>query len=444
MAQGELTRERLQQLVLGRLRQLQESEWLAPAQFAEQRRLGLAALLDHAIRFSPLMARRAAAAGVGSANLRDHDVLARLPLLDRRDLQADGDLFCTAIPQPHEPLTSASSSGSTGEPVTVHHTLVSRIDYAALTLREHLWHGSDFTRVLAAVRTTFTTVQRGPDWGSPVNLVAQSGPSLVIPNSFPPAEIARLLAEARPGQLLINPSTLAHLCDHLERSSERLPGMQRVRTIAEAVLPGLRERVRLLFDAPLHDVYSSRELGHIAVQCPVSGLYHAVETLIVEVLDAAGGPCGEGEEGTVAITDLRNFATPLVRYRIGDRAVVGPPCPCGRGLPTLVRVLGRERNLVTYPDGRRGWPQLENGAFWTLGPVEQFQFVQHSRERIEVRLAVSRAMRADEEAAMAAAIRAMLGHPFALDFACFDHRLPPGPSGKFEQFVGLSPWETAP
>ena len=437
MATGELSRERLAQLVQGRLRQLQDSEWLDPAALAEQRRLALAALLAHTIRFSPLIARRAAEAGIGPAQLRDDDVLVRLPLLDRRTLQLGGELFCTAIPEPHQPLTSASSSGSTGEPVTVHHTLVSRVDYAALTLREHLWHGSDFTRVLAAVRTTFTAVQRGADWGSPVNLVAQSGPSLVIPNSFPPDEIARLLAEARPGQLLINPSTLAELCDHLERSGERITGMQRVRTIAEVVPPALPARVMALFGAPLHDVYSSREIGHIAVQCPASGLYHTVETVVVEVLDEAGKPCGEGDEGEVVITDLRNFATPLVRYRIGDRAVVGPPCPCGRGLPTLARVLGRERNMVTYPDGRRGWPQLENGAFWTLGPVEQFQFVQHTPDRIEVRLAVSRPARAEEETAMSAAIRAMLQHPFALDLVYFDGALPRAASGKFEQFVGL-------
>jgi phenylacetate-coenzyme A ligase PaaK-like adenylate-forming protein len=62
----------------------------------------------------------------------------------------------------------------------------------------------------------------------------------------------------------------------------------------------------------------------------------------VEVLDEEGRPCAPGETGRVVATSLNNFAMPLIRYETGDTAEVGAPCPCGRGLPVLTRIMGRD------------------------------------------------------------------------------------------------------
>ena len=55
------------------------------------------------------------------------------------------------------------------------------------------------------------------------------------------------------------------------------------------------------------------------------------ENLIVEIVDDKGAPCASGEIGRVIVTDLHNFATPLMRYDIGDYAEVAAPCLCGGG-----------------------------------------------------------------------------------------------------------------
>ena len=44
---------------------------------------------------------------------------------------------------------------------------------------------------------------------------------------------------------------------------------------------------------------------------------------------------------------------PLLRYEIGDYAEVGPTCDCGRTLPVLTRILGRDRNRLVMPNGER-------------------------------------------------------------------------------------------
>ena len=161
------------------------------------------------------------------------------------------------------------------------------------------------------------------------------------------------------------------------------------------------------------------------------------ETLIVEVLREDGAPARVGEAGQVAITDLHNHATPLIRYLVGDHAEVGPPCPCGRGLPTLARILGRTRNMIVKPDGARHWPLTGYKQFREIAPVVQYQFVQTALDRVEVRLVAERPLTAEEETDLAEHIRWKLRHPFAVDFVYFPERLPLGPNGKFEEFLSL-------
>jgi len=122
---------------------------------------------------------------------------------------------------------------------------------------------------------------------------------------------------------------------------------------------------------------------------------------------------------------------------LGDHAEAGPPCPCGRGLPTLARIRGRSRNLVRLPDGTRHWPQVGFYEYRDVAPVRQYQLVQHSLEEVELRLVTDRALSVDEEHRLAAIVQRWLQHPFRVRFSYFEGRIPRGPGGKFEDFVSL-------
>ena len=43
---------------------------------------------------------------------------------------------------------------------------------------------------------------------------------------------------------------------------------------------------------------------------------------------------------------------PFINYSVGDLAVAGPRCPCGRGLPTLARLEGRDNEVIRTVQGR--------------------------------------------------------------------------------------------
>ena len=208
--------------------------------------------------------------------------------------------------------------------------------------------------------------------------------------------------------------------------------------MSEVVHPELRERARTLLGLSLEDAYSSMECGFIALNCPSGDGYHVMaETHLVEVIYDAGQPCRPGEMGRVLVTDLHNFATPLIRYEIGDYAIPGGPCACGRGLPRLERIVGRERNLVRHPGGHRCWPFVGYGRYRKVAPVQQYQLVQHDLETIEMRLVVERALSGTEEHALRAVVQESLGHPFDIELSYHSGRLQPGPSGKTEEFVCL-------
>ena len=417
--------------------QLDVSQWAPADAIAASQFRHLARLADYCARHAPALARRLAAAGVAPADLGTPDGFRRVPVMTRRDVQAAGaELHCRRVPHSHRPVVEATTSGSTGEPVLVRRTAVSALFAQAMAMRELRWHERDLSGRLCLVRPNIPTLSRRDDWGPPATLFGPTGPLLAVPITIDIATLAERICEFAPTLLVIYPSTLRAFTAYAAESGMRLPGLAQVLTIGETLSDAVRAEAEMVFDAAVSDCYSSEECGAIAMQCPVSGLYHVMsESLLVEVLDADGRPCAPGEIGRVTITDLHNYATPLIRYDVGDYAEVAPACPCGRGLPAWTRIVGRERNLVLMPDGRRHWPLTGFPRVRDVAPVAQYQFVQESREDVELRLVVERTLTHGEEDGLKRLFCDTVGHPFAVRLRYFDRRIPPAPSGKFEEFV---------
>lgn len=421
------------------VRQLEASQWLdgetlRARQFAH---LGQAApwLAAH----SPAFARRLRAAGLEAGALATPEGFAALPVVSRRWFQDEPDIGCDAVPEGHLPLGEVTTSGSTGEVLRVRKTQINHLVWLAMVFREHGWIGSDFSVRLAIVRATGTGIKRFTTWGLPATLLFNTGQAMTMHCAIPGKSLLAELEAFGAGHLLIFPNALHTVLEAAEARSVPLPRLRHIRTVGETVTPALRERARAVLGLEIHDAYSCEEAGYLALQCPESGLYHVMaESVIVEVLREDGTPCAEGEVGRVAITDLFNHATPVVRYAHGDFAERGGPCPCGRGLPTLKHIVGRERNLIRMPDGSRVWPSM--GGFGPEGflkilPVRQFQYIQTEHDLIEVRLVTARPLSTDEEQVLVAALHKGLCHPFRTVLRYFDDRLPLPKSGKFEDFV---------
>lgn len=418
--------------------QLERTQWLPPERLLELQFSQLEGLMRHAYDTVPYYRERWRGLYDAGAPLTP-ERFARIPFLTRRDLQAHFDaLKSTAIPAAHGPVAESRTSGSTGSPVRVLKTALNELWWRAFTLRDHYWHRRDLGGKLAAIRQAVVDGE-SPGWGPATDGVAITGPCATLHIRADVDSQLAWLDRQRPQYLLSYPSNLAELARRSIARGATLPGLLEVRTIGEVLTGEIRDLCRQAWGVRVTDVYSSDEAGYCALQCPESGRYHVQsEGVLLEVLDDHNRSCAPGTVGRIVVTSLHNFATPLVRYDIGDFAEAGGPCPCGRGLPVLKRILGRVRNMLRLRSGASFWPMLGTRDLSDIAPIVQQQVVQKSYDSIEIRLVVSRRLTAGEEDKLRALIKDRFPPEFNLALVYCDH-IPRGAGGKFEEFLSEVP-----
>jgi len=425
--------------------QLERSQRLSPEALLERQFGQLERLYAHACATVPYYAARWREWDVEPGRRLSLEAWRRLPVLRRRDVQEHGaELRSSRVPKQHGRTTETFTSGSTGTPVKVAATELTQFLWRGFTLRDHLWRERDLSGRLATIRTVksgaaYPAGERAPTWGPATATAFETGPSAKLDIMTKTHLQAEWLARQNPDYLITYPSNLAAL---LEESPRRPPRLREVMTMSEALSPQIREACRAAWDVPVVDVYSTEELGYVALQCPSGEHYHVqAEGILVELLHESGRACEPGERGQVVATPLHNFAMPLLRYAVGDIAVAGGPCACGRGLPALERVLGRVRGMVRLPGGERHYPNYD-GLMRGFDAIRQFQIVRPEESALDVRLVAGRALTEGELAMLGARIRERFQHPFALRFQYVDE-IVRSPSGKYEDFRSELPEDQA-
>jgi phenylacetate-CoA ligase len=428
--------------LLAILFQLEQSQWWSPDEMAHHQFRQLARVVEHARRTVPFYRERFESPEL-AASLVNPRSWREVPLLSRRDIQLRGDdLHSRQVPPSHGRVSRTTTSGSTNAPVATLGTQVTELFWRALTLRDHVWHRRDFSQSLAAIRYVHDARAAPPEgardenWGPATAGVVQTGPVYLLDVRASIAEQTDWLVRVNPGYIVGYPSALLGVARMLDQQGRRLSQLRELRTFGEIVESECRGECERTFGVPLVDMYSSQEVGYIALQCPEHDHYHAQsENLLVEVIDDDGRPCSSGQVGRVVVTTLHNFAMPLVRYDIGDYAEVGPPCPCGRGLPVLTRILGRQRNLLRLPDGSRRWPVFDAGERpEELPAFFQYQVIQRGLEELEVLAVRPHPFTAAEEARVQTYMQQTLGYPFRVVLRRVD-AIARSRTGKFEDFI---------
>ena len=429
-------------IILSLLFQLQQSQWWTPEKLRAQQYRQAAELLRHAGDSVPYYRERLKDIAWQSGDPLDDEIWRRVPLLRREDIQ-DGDgraLISTRYPKSHGATQKVNTSGSSGKPVTVLSNSVGSIFWNVITLRDFQWRRVDLNAKVAAIRFDENRLAQYPDgevleyWLKSIQPFFATGACALLDISTPVDKQVDWLARQEAAYLVTYPSNLEALLLYCRTQKIRLPTLSQVQTLSEVLHPRVRALCQEVWGFGVDDMYTCQETGYIALQCPDHAHYHVQsENLIVEILDADGNPCAPGEAGRVVISDLHNFAMPLIRYDIGDFAEFGEACPCGRGLPVLKNIMGRVRGMLTLVDGSRIRPDFGGPHFREVADIRQYQIIQKSRAMLEVKLVVPGGLSASETRNLRQMIQSQLGHPFELEFS-FHEDIPRSAGGKFEDF----------
>jgi len=425
--------------------ELDRTQWLPRGEIEQRQLAQVRTLVAHAIKNVPHYRRQFAAAGIAPA-INTMDDLRRVPLLDRRTVQEQFlHLTAGSLPAGHQPTGEVFTSGTSGVPIRVLQTNVVNIWWLAFLLRDAEWGGVDPRGRLAAIRATAKSgdeLQRlmqgvaNPRWSKLLDSVIETGDAHVMDVHQDPRRQIEWLRRVEPAYLLSYPSNLEFLAGLIAEQGERLPSLRVIQTIAETLGDDVQARIEAAFGVPVKNTYSCFEAGYLASPCPAGhGLHVHAENAIVEVLDADGHPCLPGQTGRVVITTLQNFLQPFIRYDVMDDAEVGAdPCPCGRGLPLLRRVLGKRRPVLQLAGGRvKNLAGLAIGMR-KIGGFHQFQIVQRAIDAFTIRCVPDRSWTADHASRISRLVNEFCDSPVSVDVACLDRlELPPG--GKLRDFV---------
>lgn len=348
----------------------------------------LGRLLAHAGANCPFHRERFRDAGFDPAGFSSLDDLQALPLTTKDDIRENLDSMTAQGVDPAG-LVSMTTSGSTGVPLRLRMNEESRQWKRACAIRHDMWTGwKPGERVGAA-------------WGNPD---CAKNWRLWLRNALLTRHIpldtldmdedamlrfnARLLS-GRPTLLFGHAHSLYLFAAFIKRAG--LPTVVPKGVISTAmVLHGFeRAAIERVFQAKVFNRYGCEEASLIASECEAhEGLHVNRDTLVVEIVDRDGKRVPPGTPGAVAVTDLTNTAMPLIRYKVGDVAIMkDAPCSCGRSYPLLSSIEGRMADYVRTPDGRyiSGISLTENFAM-ALEGVKQLQIVQERLDMLRFRI----------------------------------------------------------
>jgi phenylacetate-CoA ligase len=344
-----------------------------------------------------LLLRHAAETTQFYAKFRDKErlLLADFPVMNKTEYNKQYDDFLSSTYRRAKDNRVMRTSGSTGTPFQI----VQNRDKINRNTASALYIGS-LGGYRIGDRQAFAR-----SW---VNGYRKSRLRRVMENLYPvdsnktdPADLARvnkLIKKKRITSIIGYASYLEILGDYLyaRKSNKTKYSCKSILAISEHLPDSARRRLVELFDCPVNAQYSNEENGVMGIQQGGEEYYLDSSSWYFEILKSdSDEPVQDGQLGRIVITDLYNFAFPIIRYDTGDMAVAKHiyDHEQGRYWMYLVDLYGRKCDMVFDPSGRPVSPHLISTLMHDYAvkdaSILQWQFVQLEQERYLLRIASS-------------------------------------------------------
>lgn len=200
--------------------------------------------------------------------------------------------------------------------------------------------------------------------------------------------MTEILLEKKPRIVFSYASTLVELVKYIQKSG--IPAknfsMKSVLTAGEGISPEDRTLLEEVFGCKAYRRYSDMELGILAQDSGDGGNYrlnygsYYFECLKIEKDE----PAAYGEVGRIVITDLFNYAFPMIRYDTGDLGIMD--LPDEKAFPVFKEIYGRKRDCVYTTSGALLSPAKISVSMWGATGVKQWQFIQEKEKEYTIKI----------------------------------------------------------
>ncbi|WP_426955406.1 phenylacetate--CoA ligase family protein [Muricoccus radiodurans] len=362
----------------------------------QERARALAATLDLAALHHPLTRRKLAEAGLTRADLHGPDDLARLPLTTKAELAAtpgDARLDLTDAAVPDEARTVWDimyTTGSSGGPLPFVSTTSDFWDI--LLLQRRMLEIRGVTPADRIANLFPLTRQPHGAWIRVLHAAASMQVPVVsaMPgNSGAPVGqdidgVLDTLLRTAPTILWGVPSYVRRVLAALAARGASLPSLRLLFVTGEGLSEEGRDELSARLaaigapEARISGSYGMTEMQGGLVECAAGSGFHnpLPEALLFDVVDpTTHQPLPEGEEGLLVLSHLRRRGTLLLRFAVGDTAVLSrAPCPhCGRVTERILGTPRRADDLVKIK-GMLVSPARASAAVEGVGAVRDWRF----------------------------------------------------------------------
>jgi phenylacetate-CoA ligase len=372
-------------------------------------------LLEHASRQSAFWRKRIGAKKVKGITLSDLPILTRGELVKQVD--TEGSLLAG------EPIMTRkhATSGSSGTPVQF---FVSEMNVRYNEFRpvaQFFLEARDLTLNITAFKPSSCDAEEGfavakKPWLGPLNSLFTSGNLKQIRHSRPNRRpLFRELSKDPIGYLVIQPSLVESLFYDGDISFLCENGTAMFIPTGEEADKSLRDTF-VAAGIPVRANYSSEEVGLIASECKdcPEHLHVAQSNVIVEVDNRDSVVVGNARLGRVLVTHLHSYATPFVRYDIGDLATLSKACRCGHDGPVLSNIYGRKKRLIKHPDGSVSRFGISAGRILEIVQCDEYRIRQTALDIIEVEIGGVEQLTADQKTALKRLFKKRAGDDFQI------------------------------
>jgi len=316
-------------------------------------------------------------AGFNPDDLRSLDDLRKLPFTVKSDLRDNYPYGLFAVPL-REVVRVHASSGTTGSATVVGYTRNDIKTWSNLVARVLTAGGVTADDVIQiSFNYGLFTGAFGLHYGA-----ERVGASVIPASSGNTKRQIKIMQDFKTTALVGTPSYAMLMADTIRemginRNSLSLKwGLFGAEPWSDAMRRELEEKLAI----KATDNYGLSEImgPGVAGEClEQNGLHINEDHFLVEVIDPDTlEPVKLGEVGELVITTLTKEAFPMIRYRTRDLTRLMPePCPCGRTLRRMSRVMGRTDDMLIIRGVNVFPQQIEAVLFDIEGTEPHYQII---------------------------------------------------------------------